>query len=254
MQLAFTSAGSLLSSASTSPVDTAGGPQFLHGCTGVCAEQLIGTLSSWSGRWICFRAGYSGGFRPLDRMSSTPLSGHWPLGNNVPQVLHHRRQLDLMPFHEFVCFPYRTDVVEAVLDRSILQDDHRALWCSIIPLIYFGTIEWHQDGRGSDQWFPQKYQCGHRFWASRFAQLFEVAQSNDPGPSADFLRWWYLATRRYLVPAGPNHHLPANEIPVEATQRLLAPDPERLAVPDVPDNSRPGWKMMVGTRTTARDW
>ncbi|MED6169610.1 hypothetical protein PIB30_022828 [Stylosanthes scabra] len=235
-QLVFTFDVSLLLSPSTTLVDTAGDPQFLPGCTGVSGEQPTRTSSSWQSRWIFFRAGYFDGFRPLDCMGSTPLSGHWPSGNTiflmwgrylpnsdekVPRVLHYMKQLDLMPFREM-------DVVEAVLDRSILQDDHRALWCSIVPLIYFGTIEWHQ--------------------------LFEVALSDNPGSSADFLWWWYLAARRYLVPAGPYHHLPADEIPVEATQKQLASHPERPTVPDVPDNRRSGRRMMVGTRPTARDW
>ncbi|MED6162160.1 hypothetical protein PIB30_067728 [Stylosanthes scabra] len=186
-----------------------------------------------------------------------------------------------MTFLEFVCLPYRTDAVEAVVHPSILQADHRALWTSIVPLIYFGTIEWHQvdrlilqfggvqnaphqplnidfmhakDGRGSDQWWPQKYQCWHGLWASRFAQLFEVAQAEDPGPSVDFLRWWFLAGKRYLVPAGLFHQLPADNIQVDATKRLSAPHPHRSIVLDVPDNRRPDRRMMVGTRTTARDW
>ncbi|MED6155958.1 hypothetical protein PIB30_010305 [Stylosanthes scabra] len=33
----------------------------------------------------------------------------------------------------------------------------------------------------------------------------------------DFLQWWILAAKRYLVPADPFHHLPPDEIPVEAT-------------------------------------
>ncbi|MED6154888.1 hypothetical protein PIB30_000390 [Stylosanthes scabra] len=59
----------------------------------------------------------------------------------VLQLQYHRKQLDLMPFDKFVCLLYRTGAVEAVLDRSILQEDHRALWCSIVPLIYFRIIE-----------------------------------------------------------------------------------------------------------------
>ncbi|MED6190443.1 hypothetical protein PIB30_105923 [Stylosanthes scabra] len=138
-----------------------------------------------------------------------------------PRVIHHRRQLDLMTFHEdhfnnfFVCLSYRVDMVKDVVHPSILQPNHRALWTLIVPLIYFGTIEWHQvdrvipqfggvqnaphqplnieflhakDGRGSDQWWPRKYQIWHSLWSSRFAQLFEVAQEEDPDPSADFLR------------------------------------------------------------------
>ncbi|MED6216609.1 hypothetical protein PIB30_009202 [Stylosanthes scabra] len=131
------------------------------------------------------------------------------------RVIHHRRQLDLMTLREFVILPYRVDAVEAVVHPSVLQADHRALWTSIVPLIYFETIEWHQvdrvipqfggvqnalhqplnidfmyanHGRRSDRLWPQKYQCWHSLWASRFTQLFDVAQAEDPGPSADFLR------------------------------------------------------------------
>ncbi|MED6169873.1 hypothetical protein PIB30_025287 [Stylosanthes scabra] len=99
-----------------------------------------------------------------------------------------------------------------------------------------------KDGRGSDQWFPQT-----------FAQLFDVAQSADPGPTAYFLQWWIIAARRYLVLDGPYHRLPPDEIPVEAIQRQSAPHLERPDVPHVPDNRQLGRRMMVGTKTTARD-
>ncbi|MED6181962.1 hypothetical protein PIB30_024291 [Stylosanthes scabra] len=62
------------------------------------------------------------------------------------------------------------------------------------------------------------------------------------------------AGNRYLVPADHSHHLPPDEIPVEATQRQSGPHPARPDVPHVPDNRRPARRMMVGTRTTARDW
>ncbi|MED6214227.1 hypothetical protein PIB30_100916 [Stylosanthes scabra] len=70
-----------------------------------------------------------------------------------------------------------------------------------------------------------------------FEQLFQVVPSADPGPTADFIRWWILAGNRYLVPDDLFHRLPPDEIPVEAVQR-----------------QRPAKRMMVGTRTTARDW
>ncbi|MED6189882.1 hypothetical protein PIB30_100341 [Stylosanthes scabra] len=111
-----------------------------------------------------------------------------------------------------------------------------------------------RDGRGSDQWFPHTYQRWHALWATRFEQLFEVIQSADPDPIADFIQWWILAARRYLVPADHFHHLPPDEIPVEATQRQLGPHPAQPDVPHVPDNRQPGRRMMVGKMTTARDW
>ncbi|MED6138184.1 hypothetical protein PIB30_071907 [Stylosanthes scabra] len=233
--------------------------------------------SRWQGRWICCRTGFSGGFLSFALPFSTTFSGHWPPGS--PTVAS--PELDLMPFSEFVCLPYRTLEVEAVLDRRIPQEEHRALWCSTIPLIYFGTIEWHQvdrvipqfggvqnyphralnidflhakDGRGSDQWFPQTFQRWHAFWATSFEQLFQVVPSADPGPTADFIRWWIFAGRTYLVPADRFHRLPPDEIPVEGVQRQASPHPPRPDMPHVPDNRRPTRRMMVGTRTTARDW
>ncbi|MED6135350.1 hypothetical protein PIB30_045610 [Stylosanthes scabra] len=154
-----------------------------------------------------------------------------------PRVLHHMRQLDLMPFRE----------VDRVIPRfgGLQNAPHQPLNIDFLHA---------KDGRGSDQWWPLKYQCWYGLWASRFAQLFDVAQSDDPGSSADFFQWWFLTMMSYLIPAGPCHHLPADDIPVDATLRQSAPHPERPVVPDVPDNRRPTRRMMVGTRTTARDW
>ncbi|MED6106147.1 hypothetical protein PIB30_002038 [Stylosanthes scabra] len=117
-----------------------------------------------------------------------------------PRLQAHRRHLDLMPFSEFVCLQYRTLEVEA-------------LWCSIVPFIYFGTIEWHQ--------------------VVRVIPQFGGVQ-NRPHPA--------LACTL------------GNQIPVEATQRQSGPHSARPDVPHVSDNRRPGRRMMLGTRTTARDW
>ncbi|MED6206810.1 hypothetical protein PIB30_030126 [Stylosanthes scabra] len=86
--------------------------------------------------------------RPLDLLQSW-IFWRWyrylPTSDEKgPQLQALRRHLDLMPFSAFGCFPCRTLEVETVLDPCILQEDHEALWCSIVPLIYFGTIEWHQ--------------------------------------------------------------------------------------------------------------
>ncbi|MED6141701.1 hypothetical protein PIB30_106116 [Stylosanthes scabra] len=68
-----------------------------------------------------------------------PLVSRWyrylPTSNEKdPQLQRLRRQLDLMPFSEFVCLPYRTLEVEAVLDRRILQEEHRAHLYTLGPL------------------------------------------------------------------------------------------------------------------------
>ncbi|MED6193565.1 hypothetical protein PIB30_020709 [Stylosanthes scabra] len=179
----------------------------------------------------------------------------WPLASRYlptsdkkdPQLQRLRRQLDLMPFSEFICLPYRTLEVDRVIPQfgGVQNCPHPALNIDFLHA---------KDGRRSDQWFPQTFQRWHALWATRFQQLFQVVPSADPGPTADFIRWWILAGRRYLVPADRFHHLPPHEIPVEATQRQSGPHPARPDLPHVPDNRRPARRMMVGTRTTAWDW
>ncbi|MED6215163.1 hypothetical protein PIB30_110686, partial [Stylosanthes scabra] len=110
-----------------------------------------------------------------------------------------------------------------------------------------------KDGRGGDRWFPTTYQLWHGLWASRHDQTFVVEEAQDPGPSAEYLRWWYLAGKRYLAPADAFHPRPPDEIPAEAFQRV-AETPQATQVDDVPDNRRQDRRRMVGTRTTARDW
>ncbi|MED6216052.1 hypothetical protein PIB30_004083 [Stylosanthes scabra] len=93
-----------------------------------------------------------------------------------PLVVAYRTHLDLLSV--------RADIVEAVVHPSIWHVDHKALWTSIVPLIYFSTIKWHQvdrvipqfegvqntphrplnidflhakDSLGIDRWWPSKY-------------------------------------------------------------------------------------------------
>ncbi|MED6122477.1 hypothetical protein PIB30_040207 [Stylosanthes scabra] len=130
------------------------------------------------------------------------------------------------------------------------------LWTAVCPLIYFGSIEWHQvdrvipqfggvqnhphrplnidflhakDGRGGDRWFPTTYQLWHVLWASRHDQTFVVEEAQDPGPSAEYLRWWYLAAKRYLAHDDAFHPRPADEIPAEAFQRMMGEEDEVAA-------------------------
>ncbi|MED6163596.1 hypothetical protein PIB30_081508 [Stylosanthes scabra] len=122
------------------------------------------------------------------------------------------------------------------------------LWTAVCPLIYFGSIEWHQvdrvipqfggvqnyphrplnidflhakDGRGGDRWFPTTYQLWHGLWASRHEQTFVVEEAQDPGPSAEYLRWWYLAGKRYLAPADAFYREVLTRCQVAASQLHL---------------------------------
>ncbi|MED6147527.1 hypothetical protein PIB30_044787, partial [Stylosanthes scabra] len=93
----------------------------------------------------------------------------------------------------------------------------------------------------------------HGLWDSRHDHTFIVEEVQDPGPSADYFRWWFLAGKRYLAPANPMFPRPPDEIPPDAFDRV-ADTPDTYWVDDAPDNRRPQRRRMVGTRTTARNW
>ncbi|MED6134339.1 hypothetical protein PIB30_036192 [Stylosanthes scabra] len=157
---------------------------------------------------------------------------------------------------QFICLPYRTLEVEAVLDQGILQEEHRALCLEGFRIVLTrpstSTSCMRRTDAGMTSGFRTRFSADMHSWPP--GMVFEVVQSADPGPAADFIQWWILVARRYLVPADRSHHLPPDKIPVEATKRQSGPHPARPDVPHVPDNRRPARRMMVGTRTTARDW
>ncbi|MED6223568.1 hypothetical protein PIB30_075256 [Stylosanthes scabra] len=157
-----------------------------------------------------------------------------------------------------------TPEVAFVANPDIWRAEHMGLWTAVCPLIYFGSIEWHQVDRVIPQ-FGGVQNYHHRplnidflhakdaRGGDRHEQTFVVEEAQDPGPSAEYLRWWYLAGKRYLAPADAFYPRPPDEIPVEAFQRV-AETPQATQVDNVPDNRRQDRRRMVGTRTTARDW
>ncbi|MED6169702.1 hypothetical protein PIB30_023726 [Stylosanthes scabra] len=68
-----------------------------------------------------------------------------------------------------------------------------------------------------------------------------------------YLRWWYLAGRKFLAPEDALYARPPDEIPLEVTQRVFATPPQATQVDDVPNNRRAERRRMVGTRITDRD-
>ncbi|MED6154508.1 hypothetical protein PIB30_113168 [Stylosanthes scabra] len=76
----------------------------------------------------------------------------------------------------------------------------------------------------------------------------------DPGASELYLRWWFLAGKRFLCGDAANGDVRMTQVPGEASQRVPTAHEPLLRVDDVSDNRRPERRMRVGTRTTARDW
>ncbi|MED6191997.1 hypothetical protein PIB30_006145 [Stylosanthes scabra] len=169
------------------------------------------------------------------------------LDERDPRVLLYRTQLDRMTHRDFVCRPYMTPEVAFVADPSIWRAEHMSLWTSMYTLIYFGCIEWHQVDRvipqfGGVQNSPHR-QVNIDWLHARDGRGVEEVQ--DPGPSADYFRWWFLAGKQYLAPADAFFLRPPNEIPPEAFDKV-ADMPHTYRVDDAPDNRRPDRRRMVG--------
>ena len=76
----------------------------------------------------------------------------------------------------------------------------------------------------------------------------------DPGPSADYLDWWYREAQRFLSPGAAFADPRGTQIPLEAFQRGSSQVPRRSQLPDMPDNRRVERRRRVGTRDTGREW
>ncbi|RYR09322.1 hypothetical protein Ahy_B05g077571 isoform K [Arachis hypogaea] len=183
--------------------------------------------------------------------------------------------------HIIVWEPYSALDVLAVVHPEILTEEHSRMWRAVTALIYFAVIEWHQvdrvvpqlggvqhtpedalnvdwlhakDGRGGDRWFPHYYQKWHEHWENRLDAVISIERVADPGPSADYLDWWYREAQRFLSPGAAFADPRGTQIPPEAYQRGSSQVPRRSQLPDMPDNRRVERRRRVGTRDTGREW
>ncbi|RYR31726.1 hypothetical protein Ahy_B01g056601 [Arachis hypogaea] len=203
----------------------------------------------------------------------TQLSGD-KSGNRVhlrkeERVIQLRLALDRLGDQDIVWEPYASLDVMAVVHLEILTEEHSRLWRACTSLIYFAVIEWHQvdrvlpqlggvqhepeptsnidwlhakDGRGGNRWFPSYYQVWHLSWQNRFNAVLSIPRVPDPGPSANFLRWWYREA------------IKVEEISQDVVQRGSSQAPPRVPMPHVPDNRRVEQRRCVGTRATDQEW
>ncbi|RYR12624.1 hypothetical protein Ahy_B04g070076 isoform E [Arachis hypogaea] len=201
---------------------------------------------------------------------SWPLASRWSgynpgISNKGPRVQMARLKIDLLQPRQFIWMPYSALDVIQVVHPEVLEPRHTMLWRCRTSLIYFAVVEWHQvdrvlpqfggvqpipspalnidflmskDGRGGDRWFPAQYADWHDHWQERAEHILQFDIVPDPGPSHDFLTWWYQHGKRFLSPEmllGDPRGIP---IPDEATQRGAGRLPDMDRVEDVPDRRR----------------
>ncbi|XP_072072133.1 serine/threonine-protein phosphatase 7 long form homolog [Arachis hypogaea] len=217
---------------------------------------------------------------------SWPLASRWSgynpgISNKGPRVQMARLKIDLLQPRQFIWMPYSALDVIQVVHPEVLEPRHTMLWRCRTSLIYFAVVEWHQvdrvlpqfggvqptpspalninflmskDGRGGDHWFPAHYAEWHLHWQERAEHILQFDIVPDPGPSHDFLTWWYQHGKRFLSPEmllGDPRGIPILD---EATQRGAGRLPDMDRVEDVPDRRRIERRARVGTRRSQREW
>ncbi|RYR40001.1 hypothetical protein Ahy_A09g045651 [Arachis hypogaea] len=100
-------------------------------------------------------------FRPAGYDTcSWPLASRWsgynpPGGEKRPRVQNWRLRLDMLQatdkndgiFLQFIWMLYSSPEVLQVVHPEVLEPRHTAMWRSVMSLIYFAVIEWHQIDR-----------------------------------------------------------------------------------------------------------
>ncbi|XP_015934889.1 protein MAIN-LIKE 1-like [Arachis duranensis] len=153
-------------------------------------------------------------FRPAGYDTcSWPLESRWSgynpsVSEKGPRVQMWRLQIDMLQPWHFIWMPYSSLEVLHVVHPEALEPRHTALWRSVMSLIYFAVIEWHQidrvlpqfggvhprprpalnidflmskDERGGDRWFPSAFQHWHLHWDTRADHVLRFDVVADPG-------------------------------------------------------------------------
>ncbi|RYQ90213.1 hypothetical protein Ahy_B09g096439 isoform A [Arachis hypogaea] len=165
---------------------------------------------------------------------------HWPLAwsNKGPRVANWRLRIDLLQLGDFLWMLYSLAEVVQVVHPEILDPRHMTLWRATTALIYFAVIEWHP----VDRVLPQ----------AQHVLQFDIVP--DPGPSHEYLDWWYQHGRRFLSPELLLGDPRRAAIPAQVIERVPGRRPEMDQLPDVLENRRVARRQCVGTRSSQREW
>ncbi|XP_043816677.1 serine/threonine-protein phosphatase 7 long form homolog [Manihot esculenta] len=165
-------------------------------------------------------------------LPDTPIGSRWSNARSITEVTTHvlvqlRYQLDRMEAEEFIWEPYSDDVVDAMPDYCL---QGRQIWRSVVPLICFHIVEWHQPDRvlrqfGFSQPIPQpprqtddmhsikltssatnwmtENQHWITLWESRHRRI--VASNTMTQPlhyHSQYMEWYRMIARRWVSQKG----------------------------------------------------
>ncbi|RYQ93947.1 hypothetical protein Ahy_B09g100160 [Arachis hypogaea] len=213
---------------------------------------------------------------------SFPLASRWttylPTSNRKEQrIIQYRLALDRLGDRDIVWEPYGLLDIHAVIHPEILTEEHSRLWRTVTSLIYFAVIEWHhvdrvfsqlgdvqhlpeaalnieylhsKDDRGGDRWFLTYYRTWHEHWDERVRFVLSIQRVADPGPSAEFLDWWYRVAHKILSPENAFADPRPAEVPEDAVLKGSLQAPVRVPASDMLDNRRMRRRRRIGTRAT----
>ncbi|RYR24711.1 hypothetical protein Ahy_B02g058229 [Arachis hypogaea] len=184
---------------------------------------------------------------------SFPLASRWsaylpPNDGKEQRVIRYRLALDRLTARDvsfiavrvfifaslskYCMEPYSALDVLAVVHPEILTEEHSRLWRAVDRVVpQLGgvqhipedalNVDWlhAKDGRGGDRWFPRYYQVWHLHWGNRVDAVISIDRVADPGPSADYLDWWFHEAQRFLSPGAAFADPRGTQIPLEAFQR-----------------------------------
>ncbi|QHO28340.1 uncharacterized protein DS421_7g215830 [Arachis hypogaea] len=182
-----------------------------------------------------------------------PLASRWgryiPSSDEKgPRVIATRHRLDRLRVDDFIWMPYSALEVIQVVHPDILRPEHTHLWKSTTALIYFSSIEWHQDGRGPTRWFHEVFATWHECWDQRHQSVLTFQLVPDPRPSVEYLDWWYRVARRFLSHDRDLVDPRQAGVPADAPVRGNIAVPARQQGPNFPDNRRRATRERVRTR------
>ncbi|RYQ95539.1 hypothetical protein Ahy_B08g090864 [Arachis hypogaea] len=209
-----------------------------------------------------------------------PLASRWgrymPSSDEKgPRVIATRHRLNRVRVDDFIWMPYSALEVIQVVHPDILRPEHTHLWKSTTALIYFSSIEWHQvdrvlsqlggvqhvpepaikidfllskDGRGPTRWFLEVFATWHECWDQRHQSMLTFQLVPDPGPSVEYLDWWYRVAHRFLLHDRDLVDPRQVGIPADAPVQGNIDVPARQQGPNFPDNRRRATCERVGMR------